>query len=155
MTDSFHIHRFIRLAEEGNTTECLALAEKTKRSGSGESSEPGFDINAKDDEGWTALHKAVQNGHKSIVLKLIDLGVSVHAVDGAGVTPLHMASRGGHVPTMKALLGSQADLCCLLGDMPAFAKRHPVDFIEALLASGKTEQALGATLSRSSFSSGH
>lgn len=106
MIDSFQSHRFIRFAEDGNTAECLALIARTKCS---ESSEPSFDINAKDDEGWTALHKAAQNGHEATVLKLVELGACVYAVDGAGVTPLHLASRSGHVPTMRVLLSLHAD----------------------------------------------
>ena len=51
----------------------------------------GWDVNAKDDNGWTPLHHAVPNGHKEIAELLIAEGANVNAKDERGKTPLDWA----------------------------------------------------------------
>ena len=51
----------------------------------------GADVNAKDENGWTALHYAAVNGHKEIAELLIDNGAEVNAKDNSGYTPLYFA----------------------------------------------------------------
>jgi len=38
---------------------------------------PLIDINKVDDKGWSALHKAAQNGHKEIVVLLLNAGIDI------------------------------------------------------------------------------
>ena len=51
----------------------------------------GTDVNAKNQNGYTPLHKAVDDGHKEIVELLITEGADVNAKEGGGGTPLHHA----------------------------------------------------------------
>jgi hypothetical protein len=63
----------------------------------------GTDVNAKDDNGWTPLHLAAENGRKQVAELLIAKGADVNAKDDNGWTPLHLAVDGGH-PEVADLL---------------------------------------------------
>ena len=54
--------------------------------------------------GRTPLHRAAQNGHTEVVLRLLVHGVSVDPADKDGVTPLMLAARGGHWSTARELV---------------------------------------------------
>jgi Ankyrin repeats (many copies) len=55
----------------------------------------GFDANAKDNEGVTALHRAALSGHAEAVRVLLAQGASVKALDGMfSATPLVWAAQG-------------------------------------------------------------
>ena len=55
--------------------------------------------------GWTAIHFAALNGHKTIVERLLYCCEStVDIEDINGLTPLWLASRGGHVDCVDVLL---------------------------------------------------
>ena len=51
----------------------------------------GVDVNAKNDRGWTPLHRAAWGRHTEIVELLITNGADVNAKDDRGATPLHHA----------------------------------------------------------------
>lgn len=66
-----------------------------------------FDVNAKDEEGMTALIYASQIGEATIVKLLLTApGINVNAKDGWGWTALYSASAYGHVSVVKALLAA-------------------------------------------------
>ena len=52
-----------------------------------------MDVNAKSDEGWTALHEAAFEGRKEIVELLISNGAYVNARGESGRTPLDLATQ--------------------------------------------------------------
>ena len=52
-----------------------------------------MDVNAKSDEGWTALHEAAFEGRKEIVELLISNGADVNAKGESGRTPLDLATQ--------------------------------------------------------------
>jgi hypothetical protein len=55
----------------------------------------GFDPNAKDHDGVTALHRAAMAGRSEAARVLLSYGASVHALDGMfSATPLVWASEG-------------------------------------------------------------
>lgn len=54
--------------------------------------EQGADINAKADNGWTALHYAAKRGYVEVVKYLIEQGADINAKNNAGETPLYEAS---------------------------------------------------------------
>lgn len=62
----------------------------------------GADVNAVDNEGWTALTYASGNGHTALVRMLLDSG-AVNAVDIDGWTALTYASLYGHTAIVKLL----------------------------------------------------
>jgi ankyrin repeat protein len=70
----------------------------------------GADVNAKDKDGWSALHIAVNDVLVEIVNTLVRKGADVAAMDGAGATPLHYAASRGNIEEIKILLSNGADV---------------------------------------------
>ena len=63
-----------------------------------------FDVNIKNDVGWTALHWAACNGYTTMVKLLVDefqAELDARTVDGQ--IPLHYAAAGGHTETVRLL----------------------------------------------------
>jgi len=73
----------IEAASMGDTEKVHALLAK------------GADVNARDNDGSTALMAAVTYGHIDIVHALLAKGADVNAKDNAGDTALMAAKRGG------------------------------------------------------------
>ena len=69
----------------------------------------GCDINARDQNGYTALHIAARYNHTEMANELISLGAHVDAVDTLGIAPLHLALQRGHFNCSDALLQHGAD----------------------------------------------
>ena len=67
---------------------------------------PGGDLDAKDEEGWSALQRAAAEGLAVAVKELLRRpGVEVNGVEPAGGRPaLVLASEGGHEEVVRALL---------------------------------------------------
>ena len=68
------------------------------------------DVNAKDYDGWPALHYAADEGHKEIAELLITKGADLEAVDQNGWTPLHYAAYKGHKEVVELLIPKGADV---------------------------------------------
>jgi len=60
-----------------------------------------FDVNIKNDVGWTALHWAACNGYTTMVKILVDEFHDAGTIDGQ--ISLHHAAAGGHTETVKLL----------------------------------------------------
>ncbi|KAH6908127.1 ankyrin repeat-containing domain protein [Coprinopsis sp. MPI-PUGE-AT-0042] len=72
--------------------------------------QPGVDVNATEDEGYTALAFAAKQGHDSVVRILVEVpGRDINTRNYRGWTPLMMASRRGHVDAIRTLL-AQSDV---------------------------------------------
>jgi Raf kinase inhibitor-like YbhB/YbcL family protein len=69
----------------------------------------GVDVNAKDQDGVTALMRAASAGRGDMVGLLIASGADVHAKTSGGVTAVMMASLGGYVTALEPLLAAKAD----------------------------------------------
>lgn len=72
----------------------------------------GVDVNAKDKEGKTALHIAVENNETKTVESLLSYGAAVNVRDNNNDTPLHLAIRNidanaSLIPAMMKLLLTQ------------------------------------------------
>jgi len=66
---------------------------------------PGADVETKDRNGRTLLHRAVQYGHEATVRVLIVEGkADVGAMDEDGWTALHHAAESGHEATVRVLI---------------------------------------------------
>ncbi|XP_046984069.1 ankyrin-3-like [Schistocerca americana] len=69
----------------------------------------GADVEAKDDDKWTALHWAARRGHVEVVRRLLEDGADVNARDRWQNTPLHMAAWIGNAAVVRLLAASSAD----------------------------------------------
>ena len=63
-----------------------------------------FDINAANDEGWTALHFGVQNGNFELFQLLIQNKADVYCTSKDNTNCLHIAASGGHIDICKEIL---------------------------------------------------
>lgn len=68
------------------------------------------DIDAKNCDDITALHKACSNGHAQIVDILIGNGANINACDRGGKTPLFYAARNNKVDVIELLLSRGANV---------------------------------------------
>mmetsp|Transcript_10488 Transcript_10488/g.23830 ORF Transcript_10488/g.23830 Transcript_10488/m.23830 type:complete len:192 (+) Transcript_10488:78-653(+) len=67
-----------------------------------------FHVDAIDQLGWQALHRAAFGGFTGLIPKLVERNASIHAADLDGLQPLHIAASRGHVETCKLLLEARA-----------------------------------------------
>lgn len=70
----------------------------------------GADALHADDEGFTALHMAAQEGFDAIATMLLRKGAAMDATDDDGVTPLMLACAGGHDAVVNMLLKERCDV---------------------------------------------
>ena len=70
------------------------------------------DINSKDNQQRTALHKSTSNGHLKATKFLIENGSQVDAQDENGQTPLHLSALENNLDIAKCLVqnGAQVDV---------------------------------------------
>ncbi|MDE0357057.1 MAG: ankyrin repeat domain-containing protein [Gammaproteobacteria bacterium] len=72
----------------------------------------GTDIDARDENGWTALHRASARGLESqsqVVRLLLKRGANPHVNDRRGKTPLHVAGSWGNAISVRSLLEAGSD----------------------------------------------
>ena len=67
------------------------------------------DANARDENGWNALHFASHYGHYQVIERLIANGVSTNATTSRKETPLLFAVKGGHFVVAERLLRCTKD----------------------------------------------
>ena len=70
----------------------------------------GAEVNATNDDDWTALTIAAIDGHRDVVELLIDRGADVNATDGQGQTALMFAANKGHRDVVELLIDRGADV---------------------------------------------
>jgi ankyrin repeat protein len=64
-------------------------------------------------DGWTPLHLASQEGHVKMAEILIQMGADVCSLTKNGWTPLHSASQEGHVKIAELLI-QRVQMCTCL-----------------------------------------
>ena len=72
---------------------------------------PDVEVNHEANDCFTALHFAVQEGHRDVVEVLIDAGADIDAKINGGRTPLHVACLYGELAIVKVLVKAGADVC--------------------------------------------
>ncbi len=70
--------------------------------------EEGVDVNAKANNGFTALMIASQEGHTEVANMLIEKGADVNAQNNDGYTALMLASKEGHKEIANLLIEAGA-----------------------------------------------
>jgi len=115
----------------------------------------GVDVNAKDEDGWTALLLAAEreDDRSSVVRTLVDRGADVNAkcacprYESGGWTALMLASRRGHDEIVRILVAKHADVNMKnnLGQtslaLAATAIEDNVDVVRTLLDAGANGDA--------------
>ena len=92
-----------------NMTDLMNVA-KTGDVSTLEGAEQYADINAKDDEGATALTVAAEAGHFDIAKKLLADGADVNSQDNDGWTALMSAAAAGHREIVQLLLEAGSEV---------------------------------------------
>lgn len=69
----------------------------------------GYNINAKNKAGRTALMGAAYHGNKGIVRELVAEGVDINVADGQGMTALMFAVANKHIEVVEVLINGGAD----------------------------------------------
>lgn len=117
--------------------------------------QPGIDVQAKDKDGFTAIHWAAWSGMPYCTLLLAEAGLDINAQESNGYTPLMLAAMRGNNEVVKMLLtlGAKTDLKnadgmtaaqLVANGEGAYNKRDT--FIFKLIYSEKREGAYKATL---------
>ncbi|XP_048651942.1 ankyrin repeat domain-containing protein 49 isoform X1 [Marmota marmota marmota] len=73
-------------------------------------SEKATQVNTRDEDEYTPLHRAAYSGHLDIVRELVAQGADVHAVTVDGWTPLHSACKWNNTRVASFLLQHDADV---------------------------------------------
>lgn len=98
-----------------------------------------------DEDGFTALHEAAQNGHEQCAKRLMVAGANPYAkTSDDGNTPLHRSAFFGHVPTSTVLVaamssvGEGVDVRNAAGETPLMAagSRGRDEVVRLLVAAG-------------------
>ena len=92
------------------------------------------DINAQDNDGFTALHCAAKKGHKETVIALLDRGADLHVQDIDEWTALHLAAWSGHSEVAILLLNSLSRKSANAGSSsaPSLAAQTLISSLDAL-----------------------
>ncbi|XP_050271327.1 ankyrin repeat domain-containing protein EMB506, chloroplastic isoform X2 [Quercus robur] len=72
--------------------------------------ENGLDIDTVDQDGLTALHKAIIGKKEAVISHLLRKGADPHVKDQDGATPLHYAVQVGAIQTVKLLIKYKVDV---------------------------------------------
>ncbi|KAK5848913.1 hypothetical protein PBY51_008598 [Eleginops maclovinus] len=64
----------------------------------------GLNVNCTDSTGYTPLHHASLNGHREVVLKLLQFEAATNIADSKGCFPLHLAAWRGDVDIVRILI---------------------------------------------------
>ena len=72
--------------------------------------EAGAEVDAKDNDGATALMEAARRGHAAAIAALLAAGAEVEAKYNEGATALMLAAQGGHAAAIAALVAAGAEV---------------------------------------------
>ncbi|CAM9617389.1 unnamed protein product [Chrysoparadoxa australica] len=73
----------------------------------------GANIEAANNDGWTALMYAARNSHEKVIDALLAMGANIEVANNDGLTALMHAASQGHGRALKALLGESSNLAAV------------------------------------------
>jgi ankyrin repeat protein len=143
--------RLIDAVKTHNATAARALARQ------------GFDVNARQPDGSTALHWAAHWDDVEIAELLLKCGANPNAKNDYGLMPLWMAAESGSIRMIRALLNAGADANAALPSgesvLMRAARSGNVEVVEALIAAhadvNAHERVKGQTTLMWAVSQGH
>ncbi|XP_076451066.1 uncharacterized protein LOC143286967 isoform X2 [Babylonia areolata] len=158
-------HELLEAARTGNLqTVKTILSGKLPRSGPGGGGGwrsilalKSVNINCTDTSGETPVHLAALNGHRDVVVSLLEAKASVTEVDSKGCTPLHLAAWNGHTAICELLLHYASDKSIVNaqtneGETPLhFAAQHGHHDVVSLLLQNKADPTLRTLTERSAL----
>ena len=88
----------------------------------------GADVNAKTQEGHSALQYAASKNWKSICAALLEKDANVNVTDNRGATPLHRAASKGNIAIVNLLIkhGQNLDIGRYLNLNPSLIHNYPM-----------------------------
>jgi TPR repeat protein len=102
--------------------------------------EAGADVNAKEENGFTALMYAATLGHVGVVDALVEAGADVNAEGDQRVTALMCAVVGGEIGILEVLIraGADVNVVSALGEtaLTMAASQSRIDLVRTLLDAG-------------------
>ena len=102
--------------------------------------EKGLNVDIRDGNGDTALHKAARGGHLQVIQVLVSSGADVNMKNKFGNTALHIAAHEGHLQVVQHLLSSGADVNMKDNDgdtaLHMAARGGQLQVIQVLVSSG-------------------
>ncbi|CAH8860780.1 unnamed protein product [Trichobilharzia szidati] len=101
--------QFIVAAEKNDIPTIFSLIESTKRKGLKSEAKLKELLSAKDQDGYTALHRAAYAGSVDVLRCLIKHGANVNNRTEDGWTPLHSAAFWNQLASVQLLLEAGAD----------------------------------------------
>lgn len=121
--------KFIRAARLGNDTDVSSYIKKR------------VNVNSRDYDCRTALHRAAEGGYLGIVELLLLKGANPNIKDSGSRTPIFYAALRGHYDIVKTLINSNADIN-IMGDgkspIQVAAENFHGFVVELLLSKGAT-----------------
>ena len=69
-----------------------------------------MDANTRDNDKWTPLYRASQQGHPEVAQVLLEHGADVNSRDDSNETTLHLVSREGRLGLVQLLIESKAQV---------------------------------------------
>jgi ankyrin repeat protein len=96
----------------------------------------GYDINARDEHGQTALMNAALHGQTALARLLIERGAGLDHTAKYNLTALMLAVINRHTEIVRALVDTKADLTAVGSGAPGFYKKTALDLATA---AGSTE----------------
>ena len=91
-------------AERGDVERCKVLLDRARMA------DLLPDVNSRNEDGWTALHFAINEGYGAVTSLLLDSAADIEARTKQLKTPLHIASCRGDLNTVRLLLPRGANI---------------------------------------------
>ncbi|XP_018652671.1 putative fetal globin-inducing factor [Schistosoma mansoni] len=105
--------QFIVAAENNDLSTIRSLIESAKQKGADGEVELRELLSAKDQDGYTALHRAAYGGHVEVLQYLMKYGANINNRTEDGWTPLHSAAFWNKLSCVQLLISAGADLNAL------------------------------------------
>ncbi len=102
--------KMLKKVQNAKLEDLLKKEKKKNRNKLKQNLESDIDVNAQDDDGFTALMEASAQGNLELITFLVNNGANVNIQSSDGVTALMVTALGGHLKIVKFLVNNGADV---------------------------------------------